>query len=212
MTALCRGVKFLYEVSAFSNGTLLSGLRAFSSLCIDLFLTQCAVGMSTAGLGGILADEMGLGKTIQSIALIWTLISECCTTLSDEDRCRRLTDSFRAYRAEPLPCWREPNRSDSARYDRLPRHFDEGSWLFHPLAFRFFFSTRPSDPPDFYRHQNWHAEIKKWLGKDALRVMVADGPQSVKTFANSRTYQVLIVGYEKVSLPLLSMYQEQDRH
>jgi len=28
------------------------------------------------GYGAILADEMGLGKTIQSITLIWTLLSE----------------------------------------------------------------------------------------------------------------------------------------
>lgn len=36
---------------------------------------QCTIGMSSAGLGCILADEMGLGKTIQSITLIWTLLS-----------------------------------------------------------------------------------------------------------------------------------------
>ncbi|GAA6005232.1 hypothetical protein JCM11491_002629 [Sporobolomyces phaffii] len=46
--------------------------------------------------------------------------------------------------------------------------------------------------------KNWATEIKKWLGKDALRVMVADGPTSAKTFANSRSYNVLIVGYEKL--------------
>ena len=51
--------------------------------------------------------------------------------------------------------------------------------------------------------QNWAAEIKKWLGRDSVRIMVADQPSSVKTFANSRTYQILIVGYEKVSLTLV---------
>ena len=55
-------------------------------------------------------------------------------------------------------------------------------------------------PPDV---QNWAAEIKKWLGRDSVRIMVADQPSSVKTFANSRTYQILIVGYEKVSLTLV---------
>ncbi|GAA6059706.1 hypothetical protein JCM10212_000234 [Sporobolomyces blumeae] len=46
--------------------------------------------------------------------------------------------------------------------------------------------------------KNWSSEIKKWLGKDGLRVMVADSPTSVKTFATARSYQVLIVGYEKL--------------
>ncbi|GAA5946252.1 hypothetical protein JCM3765_000170 [Sporobolomyces pararoseus] len=47
--------------------------------------------------------------------------------------------------------------------------------------------------------KNWQQEIRKWLGPNALRVMVADGADSVKTFANSKSYQVLIVGYEKLT-------------
>ncbi|GAA5933819.1 uncharacterized protein JCM15063_000477 [Sporobolomyces koalae] len=47
--------------------------------------------------------------------------------------------------------------------------------------------------------KNWAAEFKKWLGKDAIKVMVADHPNSVKTFANARNYQVLILGYEKLT-------------
>ncbi|GAA5906295.1 uncharacterized protein JCM6883_005507 [Sporobolomyces salmoneus] len=47
--------------------------------------------------------------------------------------------------------------------------------------------------------KNWASEIKKWLGKDVVRVMVADGPTSVKTFVNSRNYQVLIVGYDRLT-------------
>jgi len=33
------------------------------------------MGMRTVGQGCLLADDMGLGKTIQSIALMWTLLS-----------------------------------------------------------------------------------------------------------------------------------------
>lgn len=43
------GVKFLYEA--------VMGMKAFE------------------GQGAILADEMGLGKTLQTIALLWTLLS-----------------------------------------------------------------------------------------------------------------------------------------
>ncbi|KAI5475533.1 DNA repair and recombination protein RAD54B [Pseudohyphozyma bogoriensis] len=46
--------------------------------------------------------------------------------------------------------------------------------------------------------KNWAAEIKKWLGKDRLAVFVADGSANIKSFAVSRTYKVLIIGYEKL--------------
>lgn len=46
--------------------------------------------------------------------------------------------------------------------------------------------------------QNWQSEIKKWLGKDRLRVLVAETNASVKTFVTGRNYQVLIIGYDRV--------------
>ncbi|GAA6021991.1 hypothetical protein JCM10207_002399 [Rhodosporidiobolus poonsookiae] len=46
--------------------------------------------------------------------------------------------------------------------------------------------------------KNWAAEIKKWLGRDKLRVFVADNTHSVSTFAKNKSYDVLIVGYEKL--------------
>lgn len=42
---------------------------------------KCIMGLSGANAEGcILADEMGLGKTLQTIALIWTMLSEMSTT------------------------------------------------------------------------------------------------------------------------------------
>lgn len=38
------------------------------------------MGMKHEGQGAILADEMGLGKTIQSIALVYTLLSASMRT------------------------------------------------------------------------------------------------------------------------------------
>ncbi|BGP42766.1 helicase [Rhodotorula kratochvilovae] len=46
--------------------------------------------------------------------------------------------------------------------------------------------------------KNWSAEIKKWLGRDKLRVYVADAKHPVSTFARNKSYDVLIVGYDKV--------------
>jgi DNA repair and recombination protein RAD54B len=53
------GVRFLYECVMGIRGKIL-----FSKLKIG-----------DARKGAILADEMGLGKSIQTIALIWTLLS-----------------------------------------------------------------------------------------------------------------------------------------
>ena len=46
---------------------------------LDLqFMYSCVMGFTEAEANGcILADEMGLGKTLQTIALIYTLLSEC---------------------------------------------------------------------------------------------------------------------------------------
>ncbi|GAA5928218.1 hypothetical protein JCM3775_000545 [Rhodotorula graminis] len=46
--------------------------------------------------------------------------------------------------------------------------------------------------------KNWSAEIRKWLGRDKLRVYVADADHPVSTFARNKSYDVLIVGYDKV--------------
>lgn len=41
------------------------------------FMYQCVMGLSSVdGEGCILADEMGLGKTLQTIALIYTMLSK----------------------------------------------------------------------------------------------------------------------------------------
>ncbi|GAA5945928.1 hypothetical protein JCM10213_006186 [Rhodosporidiobolus nylandii] len=46
--------------------------------------------------------------------------------------------------------------------------------------------------------KNWYSEIKKWLGKDRLRVCMAESKKDLATFARSKSYDVLIVGYEKL--------------
>ncbi|GAA5895948.1 hypothetical protein JCM8208_005131 [Rhodotorula glutinis] len=46
--------------------------------------------------------------------------------------------------------------------------------------------------------KNWSAEIRKWLGRDKLRIYVADADHPVSTFARNKSYDVLIVGYDKV--------------
>ncbi|CEQ42321.1 SPOSA6832_04115 [Sporobolomyces salmonicolor] len=55
--------------------------------------------------------------------------------------------------------------------------------------------------------QNWSSEIKKWLGRDRLRVFVADGTNNIKTFATNKSYNVLIVGYEKVPSSVSSVHE-----
>ena len=46
--------------------------------------------------------------------------------------------------------------------------------------------------------QNWAKEFKKWLGSDRLRVFVVDGKTDVKSFCASKTFEVLIIGYERL--------------
>lgn len=45
---------------------------------------------------------------------------------------------------------------------------------------------------------NWKKEFKKWLGLQRVGVFVADGKADIKNFVNSRVYQVIIVGYERL--------------
>ncbi|KAG8963765.1 helicase [Tulasnella sp. 419] len=46
---------------------------------------------------------------------------------------------------------------------------------------------------------NWKKEVHKWLGRDRVQVFVGDKDKAhVKQFANSRTHQILIIGYEKL--------------
>lgn len=47
--------------------------------------------------------------------------------------------------------------------------------------------------------QNWGAEFRKWLGRDRIKVFVADQGASIRNFCVGRQYQVLIIGYERVS-------------
>lgn len=91
---------------------------------------ECVMGMSTRGQGCILADEMGLGKTIQSIALIWTLLSELYTSLNSVRG--PVLNSFPAlHRAKPLSfAYLRSYRSHRKSDDRLSRYFDQGPFDF----------------------------------------------------------------------------------
>lgn len=93
---------------------------------------ECVMGMSTAGQGCILADEMGLGKTIQSIALIWTLLSKFSSLPSPAPASVLTLSECRAKplsRADLPPHW-SYRKSD----DRLSRYIDQGSFDLLPLA------------------------------------------------------------------------------
>ncbi|GJN93684.1 hypothetical protein Rhopal_006741-T1 [Rhodotorula paludigena] len=46
--------------------------------------------------------------------------------------------------------------------------------------------------------KNWSAEIRKWLGRERMRVYVADSSHPVSTFTNNKSYDVLIIGYDKM--------------
>lgn len=45
---------------------------------------------------------------------------------------------------------------------------------------------------------NWRKEFRKWLGLDRLGVLVADGKSRVRDFTHGKSYNVMIVGYEKL--------------
>lgn len=47
---------------------------------------------------------------------------------------------------------------------------------------------------------NWRKEITKWLGRERIGVYVAENPKSrITDFTKGRSYQVMIVGYEKLT-------------
>ncbi|KAK4699950.1 hypothetical protein P7C70_g6303, partial [Phenoliferia sp. Uapishka_3] len=46
--------------------------------------------------------------------------------------------------------------------------------------------------------KNWESEVKKWLGRDRMRVFVVNGKNDVQRFCSTKHYQVLIIGYEKL--------------
>lgn len=52
---------------------------------------------------------------------------------------------------------------------------------------------------------NWKKEFKKWLGDDRVRVFAVDQNSNFKHFTIGRIHQVMIIGYEKVSLLLGAM-------
>lgn len=55
---------------------------------------------------------------------------------------------------------------------------------------------------------NWRKEITKWLGREKIGVFVAENPKSrITDFTKGRSYQVMIVGYEK-----LTKIQDQLQH
>ncbi|KAJ8522744.1 hypothetical protein ONZ45_g754 [Pleurotus djamor] len=47
---------------------------------------------------------------------------------------------------------------------------------------------------------NWKAEFHKWLGRDRVGVVACDKPDKkvIKTFVNTKTQQVLVIGYERL--------------
>ncbi|KAI9802058.1 MAG: helicase [Piccolia ochrophora] len=46
---------------------------------------------------------------------------------------------------------------------------------------------------------NWRKEFRKWLGNEVIGVFVADGTKkSVRSFTLSKSYHVMIIGYEKL--------------
>lgn len=49
--------------------------------------------------------------------------------------------------------------------------------------------------------KNWKREFRKWIGNNALNVLCIDedkGREDVERFARSKTYQVMVIGYEKL--------------
>ncbi len=49
--------------------------------------------------------------------------------------------------------------------------------------------------------KNWKREFRKWIGNNALNVLCIDGDrgrQDVERFVRSKTYHVLVIGYEKL--------------
>lgn len=47
---------------------------------------------------------------------------------------------------------------------------------------------------------NWRQEFRKWLGNERIGVMVADEKARLSDFTKGRTYNVMIIGYEKLRL------------
>lgn len=46
---------------------------------------------------------------------------------------------------------------------------------------------------------NWKSEFQKWLGRDRVGVLTADkGKTAIRQFVNSKTHQVLLIGYERL--------------
>lgn len=47
--------------------------------------------------------------------------------------------------------------------------------------------------------QNWRAEFTKWLGRDRIQVVVGTDEKTIQQWRMSRSSQVLIIGYERLS-------------
>ena len=50
--------------------------------------------------------------------------------------------------------------------------------------------------------KNWGKEFQKWLGRDRCGVFMANAKTDIRNFARNKTYHVLIIGYERVSLQI----------
>ncbi|GAA95684.1 glycoside hydrolase family 47 protein [Mixia osmundae IAM 14324] len=46
--------------------------------------------------------------------------------------------------------------------------------------------------------KNWSREFSKWLGRERIGVFTADAKSNIKSFTKSKTYAVLIIGYERL--------------
>lgn len=144
------------------------------------------MGMRTAGQGCILADDMGLGKTVQAVALIWTLLSASARAAAP----RVATQLPSSACAEQNP------------YQGLHGGVIDRAMIVCPVTV-IKVCTSSLLLVCMIRlvcfAQNWSAEIRKWLGRERMRVYVADSSHPVSTFTNNKSYDVLIIGYDKVS-------------
>jgi DNA repair and recombination protein RAD54B len=46
--------------------------------------------------------------------------------------------------------------------------------------------------------QNWKQEFKKWLGNERIGVLTVTSDADLRSFTYARTYQILLINYEKV--------------
>ncbi|SDA02883.1 BZ3500_MvSof-1268-A1-R1_Chr11-1g03203 [Microbotryum saponariae] len=133
------------------------------------FMYEAVMGMRGEGQGCILADEMGLGKSVQAISLIWTLLSES----KSESR----PVSHMGCRPERRLDFTEQNPYWGSGTGVIQR-----AMIVCPVTLV----------------KNWSREIRLWLGYDLLRPFIADSGANIKSFCATKSYNLLIIGYERL--------------